>query len=309
MPRKFSTVDKKEWLEKYESGKSEASIASGSRCDIRTIRRGIEEARRERDAQAARVEVLKHAVLKHQERLVQKLEEILSALALPAYDWAVLSWYQTGASILTEANLDVEDPLKDEDGDDLKGPGVRADVAEDMVDYMLKQHLRGDKLWKLIARRERAYASHRSARLALQCKVVKLLEARTGCDLEARGDAQPPSLCSYTAGELCYRIVLGRAFGEYTNDSWQDEIVVDMSGDHVVYRNSILAHVPGKAGEFRENLVNAFREAQVTVEVTRVQNTYEDLATATLGARRAIEEVKQLGLVPGACNVCRRLGM
>lgn len=309
MPKKFSMVKKREWLETYEGGKSEASIASGGRCDIRTIRRGIEEARRERDAQAARVELLKHAVLKHQERLLQKLEDILSALALPTYDWAVLSWQQIEVSILTEANLDAEDSLEDEDSDDPKDSGVRADVAEDMIDDMLRQHLRGDKLWKLLTRRAGAYASHRSARLALQWKVMKLLEERTGCKLVARGDAQPPFMYSYTAGELCYRIALGRTFGEYTNDSWQDEIVVDMSGDHVVYRNFILAHVPGKADECRKNLVNAFLEAQILAEVTRVRNTYEDLATTTLGARKAIEEIKQLGLVPGACTVCRRLGM
>ncbi|MFU8796719.1 MAG: hypothetical protein ACNA7X_05445, partial [Dehalococcoidia bacterium] len=199
--------------------------------------------------------------------------------------------------------------ISNEDGDELKGAGVSADMAEDMVDDMLKQHLRGDKLWKLIARRERAYSAHRSARVDLQCRVVRLLEARTGCALDEWGDAQPPSVCSYTTGELCYRFALGHSFGELTDSSWQDEIVVDSSGDHVVHRNYILAHAPGKAAEFRENLVNAFREAQPTVEVTRVKNTYEELATATLGARKAIEEIKQLGLVPGRCDICRRLGM
>jgi len=309
MPMKFSMVKKREWLEAYEGGMSEASIASGSRCDIRTVRRGIDEARRERDAQAARVEVLKHAALKHQERLLQKLEDIMSTLTLPAYDWAVLSWVQSGASILNKADLDLANTVKNEDRNELKGAGVSADVAEDMVDDMLRQHLRGDKLWKLIARRERAYSAHRSARADLQCKVVRLLEARTGCALDERGDAKPPSVCSYTAGELCYRFALGHSFGELTDSSWQDEITVDSSGDHVVHRNNILAHAPGKAAEFRENLVNAFREAQLTGEVTRVKDTHEELVTATLGVRKAIEEIKQLGLVPGACNVCRRLGM
>ena len=77
MPKKFSITDKRKWLEDYENGKSEASIASDSRCDPRTIRRGIEEARRGRDAQAARIDLLKQAVLKHQKRLTNKLEELL----------------------------------------------------------------------------------------------------------------------------------------------------------------------------------------------------------------------------------------
>jgi hypothetical protein len=48
MPKKFSVTDKNKWLEEYENGKPEASIASGSSCDLRTVRRGIEEARRQR---------------------------------------------------------------------------------------------------------------------------------------------------------------------------------------------------------------------------------------------------------------------
>jgi len=309
VPKKFSLVQKKHWLEQYEAGVPEASIARDAGCGLRAVKKGIEDARRERDAQAARVDLLKQAALRHQERLLQRLEDIMSTLTLPAYDWAILSWVQSGASILNEADIDLANTIKNENGDELKVPGVSADVAEDMVDEMLKQHLRGDKLWTLIARRERAYASHRSARVDLQCRVVRLLEARTGCALDERGDAQPPSVCSYTAGELCYRFALGHSFGELTSDSWHDEITVDSSGAHVVHRSNILAHAPGKAAEIRENLVSAFREAQLTREVTRVKNTYEELAAATLGSKRAIEEIKQLGLVPGRCDICRRLGM
>jgi len=76
MPKKFSVTDKNKWLEDYENGKSESSIANDSSCDLRTVKRGIEEARRQRDAVAARVDLLKQAVLKHQERLMKKLNAL-----------------------------------------------------------------------------------------------------------------------------------------------------------------------------------------------------------------------------------------
>jgi hypothetical protein len=305
MPKKFSPSDKNKWLEKYESGKSESSIANESKCDIRTIRRGIEEARRERDARAARIDLIKQAIFKHQESLLGKLGEILLSLQIPSHDWAVLSWHENGESILSESNFDTEDALEGEVGKDSKNPDAQVDMVEDM----LRQHLRNDKLWKILARRKQIYASHRSARIALQRKVANILEGETGYNMEARGDVPPPFLYSHTTGDLFYRMTLGGAFGDRKNDAWQDEIVVDTSANYVKYRNSILAEVPSAANECRENLLNAFRKMRTLPEVTRVVNTYEELDESTLRAKQAIEEIRLLGLVPGVCKICRRLGM
>lgn len=305
MPKKFSIIDKNKWLEKYESGKSESFIANGSQCDMRTIRRGIEEARRGRDAQAARIDLLKQAVLKHQQSLLDKLGEILSALTVPPHDWAVLSWHGNGESILSESNLDTENALEDEVSKDFKD----SDAQADMVEGMLRQHLRNDKLWKILARREQIYASHRLERIALQRKVVSLLEEETGYKLEAGGDVLPPFLYSYTSGDLFYRMTLRRAFGDYKNNAWQDEIVVDPGPGYVEYRNLTLAQVPGKADECRKKLLDAFRKMQILPKVTRIVSTYRELEESTLRAKQAIEEIRLLGLIPGVCKVCRRLGM
>jgi hypothetical protein len=305
MPKKFSITDKKKWLEDYENGKPESSIASASRCDLRTIRRGIEEARRGRDAQAARIDLLKQAVLKHQEHLTNKLDELLSTLTMPTHDWAVLSWVENGQSILTESDLDMEDSVEDEVSHGIKKSEVRAD----MVEGMLRQHLRGDNLWKTLARREKAYSSHRLARIALQYKVVSLIEEETGYKLEARGDVQPPFIYSHTAGDLFYRMTLAQAFGDSKNDVRQDDIIVDPSGNCVKYHNSILAEVSSKAGKCRKNLLEAFRKMQLLPEVTQVVNTYQELEESTFKAKQAIEEIRALGLISGVCKVCRRLGM
>jgi hypothetical protein len=305
MPKKFSITDKNKWLDDYENGKSESSIANDSMCDIRTVRRAIEEARRGRDAQAARIDLLKRAVLKHQERLTNKLGELLSTLTMPPHDWAVLSWVESGQSILRESDLDMEDSVEDEVGDAFK----KSDAQADMVEDMLRQHLRGDKLWKILVRREKAYSLHRLARIALQYKVVGLLEEETGYKLEARGDVPPPFLYSYTTGDLFYRMTLARPFGDSESDDWQDEIVVDTSANYVKFRNSTLAEAPGKADECRKNLLDAFRKMKILPEVTRVVNTYKELEESTSKAKHAIEEIRLLDLVPGVCKVCRRLGM
>jgi len=305
MPRKFSITDKNKWLEQYESGKSEASIANASKCDLRTVRRGIEEARRGRDAQVARIDLLKQALLKHQDSLLRKLGEFLSTLTMPPHDWTVLSWGESGQSILRKSDLDLEDSVNDEVIDDLK----KSDSQADMVEGMLRQHLRGDKLWKTLARRESAYSLHRLARIALQNKVVTLLEEETGYKLEAQGDVPPPFLYSYTAGDLFYRMTLVDAFGGSKNNVWQDDIVADTSANCVKYRKSILAETPGAANECRENLLKAFRKMEMLPEATRVVNTYEELEESTFKAKQAVEEIRLLGLIPGVCKTCSRLGM
>jgi hypothetical protein len=305
MPKKFSVTDKNKWLEDYENGKSESSIANDSSCDLRTVKRGIEEARRQRDAAAARVDLLKQAVLKHQERLMKKLNDILSTLKMPPHDWAVFSWDENGQSILRETDLDMEDSVEDGASDDLK----KSDVQADMIDRMLRQHLRGENLWKILGRRDKAYSSHRLARITLQYKLVNLLEEETGYKLEARGDVTPPFLYSYTTGDLFYRMTLRCAFGYQKNDAWQDAIVVDPSGNSVKYHNSILAEVPGKADRCRKNLLEAFRKMQLLADVTRVVNTYGELEEWTFKASQAVEEIRLLDLVPGVCKICRRLGM
>ena len=44
MPRKFDDARKKEWLELYEQGKTEKWIAHRSKCDVRTVKKAINDA-------------------------------------------------------------------------------------------------------------------------------------------------------------------------------------------------------------------------------------------------------------------------
>jgi len=307
MPKKFSVDEKRKWLENYETGNSEVFIAKSRGCDVRTVRKGIEDARRERDVRTARIDLLKQAVLKHQEDLLDKLGEILSSLTVPPQDWAALSWYRNGESIFSEGERNVENAASQ--AQEVIKASKDSDIQADMVEGMLRQHLRNDKLWKILAQREKVYASHRLDRIAFQRKVVTLLEEKTGYKPEESSEVPPPFLYYYTTGDLFYKMALRYAFGEYKNDEWQDEIVADTSAGCVKYRNLILAEVPDKADECRKKLLDAFQKIRISPEVTRVVNTYKELGESTLRARQAIEEVRLLGLIPGLCKVCRRLGM
>ncbi|MFO7772367.1 MAG: hypothetical protein R6U93_05000 [Dehalococcoidia bacterium] len=305
MARNFSSIDKTKWLQEYEGGKPEISIAGDAGCDVRTVKKGIDEARRERDARVARIELLKDAMSKHHETLLGRLGDLSDSLQLPPWDWAVLSWHDEGESVFSERSIDIEDTQQDRVG---KRPGS-SDIRGEKVDHMLKQHLKNDKLWRILARRERAHRSHRLARVTLQHKVADILEQETGYSLESASSVLPPYLCSYTTGDLFYRMTLRLAFGDYKNDAWQDDIVVDAGIGYVKYLNLILAEVPERADECREKLLRAFQKMRSLPEIRQVATTYQELEESTFRAKQAIEEIRLSGLVPGQCKVCRHLGM
>lgn len=305
MPKKFSMADKEKWLDDYEGGKSEVHIAKKNKCDARTVKKGIEEARRKHDARIARAELLKDALLKHQQSLLDRLKEILSTLTTPPEDWVPLPWYGDGDSILGEDDPTVARAQSREVDRTTTGAEHQADI----VQAMLKEHLRNDKLWKILAQREKAYTSHQLGRIALQIRVGGLLQEESGYKMVDRSEPSAPFLYSYTTGDLFFKMTLRRAFEDHCTDDWKGDIVADTAAGCVKYQNQILAEVPGEEKECSRKLLDAFGKMQSLPEVIGVVDTFGELRKATIRARQVVEEVLLLGLVPGQCKICRRLGM
>jgi len=305
MPRKFLDADKRKWLELYDSGKSEKWIAKQhAKCDARTVKRGIEEARRIQDAKIARTELIKDALRNHQSLLLEELEQISSALTVPPEDFAALSWYHTSNSIFTSQETMTERQISDVS----EIIGAVGDQGE-AVRRLLKQHLKNDRLWKVLAQWEKAYTAHLTARVALQRRTVTLLEEKTGCKLVDENKVPSPFLWSYTTGDLFYKAVLQKAFGSTIGIDLQCEIVINTLTGELQYHNSILAVAPGNEQKIKANLLDALEELKASAEVVSVMDTYKTLQGITLRARQIIEQIKLLGLVLGQCEICRRLGI
>ena len=62
MPKMIPIMEKREWLSLYEQGRSEAVIARDKHRDLNVIKRGIQEARNERNLSLAQSEMLKDAL-------------------------------------------------------------------------------------------------------------------------------------------------------------------------------------------------------------------------------------------------------
>ena len=305
MPKKVSATDQKQWLLQYEGGKSEASIAKATHHDLRTIKKGIEAARRERDAAMARADLVKVALHRHQASLISVVEAIQAALQAPQKDGAVVPWDWEADSTTIYAQLwDAQE--KNEEA----YRSAYFDFERTPEYELLQEHLKRDRLWKVLAEWKIAYLQHLEQRIALQRRTVNLLETGTGCKLVAGAVVvDPPFLNVYNAGDLFFRVALGQALRPEYKADMEDGIITDIARGEVRCRGLTLASAPGHEDETRRKLLVVFDRLQASEEAKRVAETYEAVPDSITRAGRAIQEILLLGLIPGQCRVCRRLGM
>ena len=303
MPKQFTLADKKKWLAHYENGKTELWIArEEAHCNVRTVKKGIEEACREHDARTARVELIKDALKKHQESLLAAIEEILSALKVPPPN-LVLPWtWESRRSM----------PLE----------GARAEVrsghapvvtivltGESKAEWgLLEEHLKRDRIWKVLTQWKRTLAAHLEQRIAMQHRILALLEKKTGYELVDRS-VTPPFVYRNNAARLLYETALHRVIEIPDDTNLEGRIVADTVTGEVTYGGAILAKAPGNEEQCKKNILHAFHELEASSEAIRVAQTYRAVEELTTKAKRAVEEISLLKLVPGRCRVCRRLGL
>jgi hypothetical protein len=291
---------KNKWLELYEEGKTEKQIARDADCDVRTVRKAINEIRLKRDVAVARVELVKDALRKHQDSLLEELAQILFSLTVPQRDFAVLSWHHGEESVFSETS----DMIRLERG------------SEGTMRRLLKEHLKHDRIWKVLAQWEKANVNHQAARVALQRKTADLLQKETGYKL-VDNDGSPPFVYSYTTGPLLYKSAIDFAYTapedidlEKAIENFATNIIINTdSGDVRSHDHSILAVAPGSEARTKQNLLNAFRDLVKSPEIEPIVPTYKVLEQITKISRQVVEEIRLLGLIPGQCEVCRRLGM
>jgi len=305
MRKKIAITEKKDWLAQHESGKSQLDIAKKSKRDVRTITKGIEDARREQDIRLARAELLKEALRKHQDSLEEELRQVLTSLDYPPVDYAPLSWHRGDNSIFSSTRS----PESEEESRQSSRVGRRAATKVTTARDLLKQHLKNDRLFKHLAQWEKALPSHLASRKAMQREVVAIMEEKTGFKVVDEGISRP-FIYSYTAGHLFYKSALNSAFGLRHDGSFEDDIIADTGAGTVRYQmGSILAKAPGREEETRRNLLAAYRELLSSPELAQVVNTFETVAEAAAAVSQDAEELLLLGFIPGQCHICKRLGL
>ena len=228
---------------------------------------------------------------------------MFSILTIPSPQSAVLPW---DMSVFRTNEATRPDVGRSEAVPDNPPGGIELRPAWSL----LQEHLKRDPVWRMLADWKKAYAAHLNAKIAFQCKTVDLLEEKTGYKLvDGRGTPSPPFVHIQTAAHLFFEAAIHQALRTSEMKDLEDGIVADTAAGEVRYGGSVLAKATGNEEECKRNLLAALRELQASPEAVRVADTYRILSEHTVKPRKAVEEISLLGLVPGQCRICRRLGL
>jgi len=306
MPKKFSPIDQKNWLELYESGKTEKWIARNeAHCNVRTVKKGIAQARLVKDARDAKVELIKEALRKHQDNLLKLVGEIIPALGLPPEDLIILPWNWKCDRILIRLDGARCELQKGE----ARAVNVTLDAEIRDEWELLQEHLRSDPLWAALVQWKKALVAHLLERAEFDDKAVAVLQNKTSFKIVNNRDVSPQ--VAHSAVDLFLKLNQREALGisqslslEKSNDL--DATTGLVANDH---NRKVFAEAIGSEEQCKKDLVDAFREIAALSKGGLLADTYRALAEATTRAARAAKEISLLGLVLGQCRICRRFGV
>ena len=303
MSRNISIAIKKQWLQEFDEGKSHIYIATKHHRDARTIQKGIEEARRERYATIARADLLKEALRKHNAELMSLMEQLVDVLQpLPASQ--VFPWreFDTGSLIFSGGKAQYET------WPDPKIWNVALDMEAEPLWQLLLEHLKKDPLTKALNVWKKTLSSHIEAWINLKQKLAELLETRTGYKLET----EPVDDCCLVASgfDHLFHYLLLYVSNSADITKLVDNIAADIDTGRVRYGGgTTLAFARGKEEGCKGNITDALKELSTTEAMGTLITTRDSHRTSSDKARKDVEEICMMGLVPGQCRICRRLGM
>ena len=304
MPKKYKPEQKRQWLQYREQGKSDQWIANYVKCDVRTVVKGIDEAIREREAGAARIQLMKDKIGEHQTALVVVLDGIVSMLELPPYN----------LEIRKESNGNVA-PIP------LSGALAKPDAQNELVLViheedslkweLLKEHLKGDKLWKMINKWKGPFLEYIKARVALLDAAQRLLEKETGLKLIKKANEVPEKGGLLpVAVKVCYELAICQALGVKNETNLEERLIGTPDG---YVRNgpggTDYTYAPGFQDECKEKILVALNKLHNSQEKNQVISSYVEAGKITEETKRVAEEISLMRWLPGRCRVCKRMGV
>ena len=287
MPEKIPPKLMRKWLKIYDDGIPVDVIAKKYHRDVRTIKRCIEETKRDRLAESVRGNIMMEAARGHQEALLGVVNDFVGELAA-----------ETSKP---------EIPAEDTDG--LSQIVLRAESSPYWG--LLKQHLPRDPLWDLIIRWKKANADFDDSCAAVRKITSDLLLKECRCkiiDANTDTDAKPPFLFS-RAVELIYTEALTRAIEDKPRINIADSLKADRKSGQVVSGGTIMAVAPGREEEFAGYIRKVLAKVSDSDQTTKVSYKYDALKQVNEKARAAAQDIMLLGMVPGLCRICRKLGL
>ena len=304
MPKKIPINEKMEWLEEYEEGRLRADIARERGRTQKVINSGIKDALTHRDGIFARKEIVKEALKNHQKQLMEIVKRLLRLTeGIPADIELRREKEGSLAPIPLPAGRIVYNTTD----------GLKVELSDELTPYwgLLKEHLRIRKIWTSIEGWKRAAIDHMHARRALELGIEFLVESETGIKVAT---SEPTSerdhlIFPFTV-KLFYEVSIRKILGIRDETNPQDSIVATSDG-YVLHGEggSKLAYCPGGQQKCRHALIRAFNKINDLPQAKRVTSTDIELKRASTKLKGYLEDIDLMGIVPGRCRICSRIGM
>jgi len=303
MPAKVSINEKREYLQLYEDGVSEATIATRMHRDIKTVKKGISEARAERDLGGVRSQLLLDALKDHQNSLLEVLDNLRTSVVLPPLD-VEIRWESEDriAKIILPGNTHI---MPDQNW------SANFRDEQKLSWELLNEHLYRDKMWGLLGEWKQAMVEHLKARVDMKAKITILLEKKTGLKIVEDGTERSRQSVVYSKAEgLFYEVVLKRVLGFTDKTDPENNIIARPDGTiGIGGGGSPLAYSPDNKDVYRDKSREAFIDLLKSNEATHLQETYEELKGITAKASRAVEGIIAIRYIKGNCNACEQIGV
>ena len=305
MPKTYQNSRKERWLAQYSQGKTVKQIAVKDKCDVRTVKRAIEEMRGRRAAQETMAQLYREALRSHFDRLNSALDLIIEGLHIPALYFTALAWTE----IVSSQTASQKSGEAGEEGGE--GSEQREDVLSDGT--LLAEHLKNSKAWRALGNWNRSFRRHRTACGMLQMRSLDLLKKLTGLKAhEERDVAAGPFLHAENTGDLLCRTVVRHLSRGADIKTVAKEITVNGGRGVVLYGTTVLAEGIKESQELTEcraSIVKALEALKESPEAMQVLNAFQQMEKVLPKVRNELRAVRLLGVLPGQCRLCRQFGL
>ncbi len=303
MAKKISMVTKREWLKSYEKGITQEAISKKNKRDVRTIKKAIEDARRERDSHQVYAEMLKEALHGHQQDLMILLEQLkeflkpfLSFKEIP-YKFSEFEYFNIHGGKVRYETLP-----------QMKVLDIKLDIEEQPLWPLLKEHFKQDPFKKSFDNWERILESLLDELMNLKQKMVKLLKDET--DYKVKDTNTKGSFILDSGVDHLFDYYCTHALSLIGLREMLDNIHVEPKTGQVKYgEGTTLALCQGEEEKCKNSIITALEKLLVTEETKAYFITRQRHKESIEKVKRDVDEIIMARLVPGQCRVCRRLGL
>ena len=299
MPRKTPSASGRQWLQRVEDGETEAGIARVDGHDLRTVRRAVDEARRDRDMGLIRRQTLHDAFGNHQKQLLETLGRAGGLLDPPGSDIGLLhpGAAQPRALEISCWNVKLEgDAARD----------ISSALESELLWILSMEHLGRDEFLQQWRSWKASLGKVVVAHMRLSHRVKVVLEATTGARI---GDPENgDDLISPAGAHQFYRAAASEAMG---NDGALEilgkDLDLEQPDGRVVLHGDEVPWPVARNGRLLEKLTDAVKELINCAELQTLRNAQRRAEDKSEKARETVGLIMATSYVPGRCRACIRL--